>query len=383
MTNFRLKPVDEIGTAESLDPDEYTGPQYIASSFDTASEDFDSYSHEEAVALADCYWPEWGVGSTEASNPPSLLHAITAAETRVVHLQQIVVHGIQDLNYIAGSEDQALRNAAVDALKHVYRSVNPPSEPFLVGGRVFSMGRKLDDLIGTWKKRLGASAKPAPSVSRVWTVTGLGVSAVAALMILFPMLWPLVPAVVLIRQLLTVRLGGNGTLPFEGLGGSVVSREAVYRCWATHLSDAILLMGFVGFGLSGSAPVALIAAVSVLAAMLGVILRLSAHQLGIQVVRLHLERLMRVWPPLIALVIAALVPSQASLAICLGLVFGPLAYGIGEQLRAIIRITRELRGQDVREVMVVVASTDPRDQEPTIKVWMREIPASSVRPSVA
>lgn len=383
MNPYRLTPTGEPRPAESPTLDEYTGPQYIESSFAIGADDIAGDTYEEVVALADTYWPEWGVGSLDTSSGPSLLHSITVAETRVVELQRLVVNGIQDLNYIAGSENQALRNAAVDALKHVYRSVNPPSAPFIVGGHVFSMGRQLDDHLSSWKKRFEASDKPAVSVSRVWTAVGLGVTAVAALMILLPVLWPLVPIVILLRQLLTARLGGNGTLPFEGLGGSVVSRAAVYRCWATHLSDSILLIGFLGFGLFNSAAVALLAAISILAIMLGIVLRLSALQLGIQIVRLNLERMMRVWPPLVALFIATLVPSHVTLVICLGLVFGPLAYGIGEQLRALIRITRELSGRDSREVIVVVAGTDSRRQDPVIKVWTREIPPSPVKPRVA
>lgn len=353
---------DNVGLTIFLQPPATDDLEYVVAPevrhFSPDEPDAD-LSVAETHNLELAYWPEWG--TARVGEPPRAAHVrpVSDLEVRAAELASQATQAIDELNRIAGSDDKQTRNAAVAALAQAQLGISPPKEVFVVQDRTFSLGRLVDDRLSEQKERARNHRISRRSDRLTWTYVGLLLSALAGALVTVESLWWAPAVIVGLRQFLTLGLGGDGTLPFEGPTSGTGAR-AIYRCWATHLSDVLVLFGFVAVGAFNAWPVALIAVASIIAVLFGVILRTSALQLGIQVNRLTLERVVRPWPPVLALVIAILVPAHSSLVLALGLLLGPFSYGLGEQVRSAIRINRELRGKDGRPIgrTVTLSSKD-------------------------
>lgn len=310
-------------------------------------------------------WPDWSGDSEDVISLVSRSRAnrsrdgrrvsskrTTAAEQSVEELAGQAIAACLALSQQSTSVDEVAAQAAQIALKRVRDAMYPPKEIHVVDGPVFSLGRRVDDVLAQVRRRLLGSRPDIPrTVSVVWTYVGLILSALIGLVIADPRGSTVLPLLLLAtRQVLTAGLGGEGTLPFEGPTKDT-SSDGIFRCWATHFSDILVLGGFLGLGLTSSDPLLVwLAAAAVAASMLGVVARTSAVQVGIQVNRLHLERLMRPWPPILLGGLATIIGGNVVQLMCIGLALGPIAYGAGEVLRTAIRIASELRGKVGRSV---------------------------------
>jgi hypothetical protein len=294
-----------------------------------------------------------GRGNLRPANAPS---------QRAVHAAARLQSALSELNALSSSSDPSTREAALIALAQAQSGVSVPKDLDLVQAQVFAIGRNLDDELGGLRRSIRPWRVPE-LVSRIWGIFGLLLTVLAAFLIaLAPAFWPLAGALIVIRQVSSIAIGGDGTLPFESpiLGRPV---GAVYRCLAAHVADAVVLSGVAYYGAIHAPWLGVIAMSSIIAIMLGALTRTSALQLAIQVNRLNMERVIRGSLPAMALVMSFLVPSSAVVFLTVGVVVGPLAYGLGETLRTAIRIRHDLRGKSVRQV--VLSSRDTRDDGTT------------------
>lgn len=332
----------DIAPTDAFDPAMYWG--------------FEEWSGEEPTLGVQTLRPR-RTRSERNLRPSVSVHGAAPQLPNVAALEDSTIAACLRLSQWSTSADPYIAQSAISALERVRQAIAPPLDVHYVDTRVFSMGRKLDDAIQRLRRIVGAKrAHVSHFWSSIWTFLGIAASVLLAVTIANPQ-WGalLAPVILLLRQVLTTLIGGENTLPFEGPRRGSPS-AAIYRCWATHFSDVVMLAGFVALGLSTSRLVSWFSVAALAATLLGVIARSSALQVGIQVNRLNLERVLRPWPPVLFAALAALLPTASTWLLCMGLAAGPILYGIGEVLRTTIRISDELKGK--RERSVTLSSCD-------------------------
>lgn len=322
------------------------------------------FTTEEADAVSARHFP---VGAPVRPCPVS----VDWGDQMAMEADQAVVaavHGLASLSGLSQSPDPVVRRRANEGFALAQREFRPAKQPpDLVEHVVFRWGRNIDSLLGRWRKAI-QPATASLVMSRAWTPIGLLMTCAVA--------WALANGhlamaglILAVRQILTVRLGGWANLPFEHAARRL-DRDIVNRCVATHTADAVMLVGVAIAGYqTQSILVLLVALVSLVAMLTGTLLRLAALQVGVQISRLYLERVMRVWPAILALLGAFVVGSSwVVLAVSAS---GPLVYGVGEICRSLIRIRHDLRGKD--RVLVFTTSDLRADGSHTVEARERFI----------
>ena len=200
------------------------------------------------------------------------------------------------------------------------------------GGRVERLDRTLNRLRLRWVRK----ARPARWVRRCWTVVGLAASAAAAVLIAEN---HYVGAAVLVsaRIVVSVRLGRNHDLPFEGYNDDDRQSWVVWRAVAGHVGDSAILVGVMWNLLEGHRPVWVLGAAGAVIVMLAATMaRMAALQVGVQIERITTERVARLGGLVLGLVCAAVLQPAVPLEHppVLALTFmGSLVFGMAEMFR--------------------------------------------------
>lgn len=307
------------------------------------------FTVEEIDHVASYYGVDDDDGSELGRGPIYLLQgALSDARVREAdEAARAVADGLERLSNLSESRNPIIRERATAGFALAQRHFRP-AEPQVDGVQhpLFRWGRSIDNWLSGRRRGLArhGSFSPTPAVSRAWTFAGLVVTGIVAYCLASGNLGA-AGLLMVLRQVLTVLLGGEGSLPLEQTAPRT-HRDVVYRCVATHLADAVMLMGVAVAAYQAHSLLILLVALSALVAMLcGTLLRVAALQVGVQVNRLHLERVVRVLPGAFALIVSYFVPQAAPVALLIA-AGGCLAYGVGEAVRSLVRISHDLRGKD-------------------------------------
>mgnify|MGYP001124981030 FL=1 len=271
---------------------------------------------------------------------------------------QAAITGVARLSVLTRHPDEDVRRQAMAGLAEVHDAFQPRTDPDRVETRLFTLGRRIDDFLSDL--RAGAPRFPVPPiVEMIWIPGGLLTTiGVGALLLTGH---PIIAGMLLLGRLLTtIFIGGPGTLPFEGIERNLEGVErmatplALLRCHVTHAVDTLMIGVFVVYAyMHGSVVGMAFGVVAIVTLLFGTMARMSVLQLGVQVTRLTLERVVRVGPMIVALwllnfdptvlVVAGVVPS--------------MVYGLGEIVRVHRRLQCALIGRYARSISLTVEDT--------------------------
>jgi hypothetical protein len=280
---------------------------------------------------------ELGLNELIAIQPVAKL---SAEIDEVLHLAVSGRRVLLKLNRLAQSPASAVRGAAETAQLQMYGMLSPPPvHQEEVSNLPFRIGRWIERALTNLRVGLGpVSAKPATSSGRFrtwWTWGGILASLLIALMVATQQWW--IAVIVLLLRLGISLLVGPSNLPYEGPTPDGKASVVVYRCLAGHLSDAIVLIGIASLFVNDSLAAQATLTVGAITAMLSAsLLRVASLQVGVQVSRLTVERVVRAGSLLLALCLVAFVPSNPGLLVLAAL--GALSYAGIEVVRTVVRL---------------------------------------------
>jgi hypothetical protein len=226
--------------------------------------------------------------------------------------------------------------------------------------------RRVDRLIEEFRTKVGILSRADASVRRSWT--GLGLVLTLAGCVALVTGHPLTAlATIGARLIVSLAFGSPMNLPFEGVhrrGESGLG--VVVRCVAGHSADALMLLAVSWVLLDAHRPLWAIACLATSNLMLlATLARVASLQVGQQLFRLHLERLMRNAPLVLGLTAAvALQPNipERGVPLVATTAVGSFAFALIEFARVMQRLRmepRDGRGAN-RVVMTVLDSSGPR-----------------------
>lgn len=292
----------------------------------------------------------------------SIDEAISATKTGVLVAEQ--------LEGLSRHSSESVRSVAVAGRATVQRILapRPGDENDLLMSPVFEGGRKLDDWFTDSRSTLH---RPFRRIGRVmqpsWVWIGLILTLAIGAMIIAGAWWGAVTLLVF-RVLVSIAVGEASNLPYEGASQPGPASAIIYRCMAGHVSD-LLLLGATAIALSLADQVAWAMATlfSALVMLLATLLRVSSLQVGVQIHRLTLERVVRVGGLAVGLLLVAVGINPwatlgfPTLALC---ALGCLLYGVCETIRVIRRLIHADKVYGRRMTICITVSTDPTESHP-------------------
>jgi len=254
------------------------------------------------------------------------------------------------LNELATSELDAVRRAAGSVQARMYGVLEPPPPcDDLVNLPLFRLGRWLDGKAEATRKSVGAQARGRIArlprlwcrLTLLWTWLGLALTVGIAAAIMTGLWWQ-ATLLLVVRVTISVAVGAEPNLPYEGYTSDGNVAAVIYRCIAGHVSDTLPLLA-IAWSLADQqhAMLAFMAVVSLMTMLTATLLRVASLQVGVQMIRLTLERVARTGTVFLGLLLSVVFSSvgftHGSLWICLA-VAGPLAYALGEVWRSVVRL---------------------------------------------
>ncbi len=266
------------------------------------------------------------------------------------------------LNALHDSPSEAVRRAAAKAQQTLMAQLRPPPvEPAPIDNWLFRKGYQIEERVKALAEMVAAAQPGDRRLRAWWSWGGLVLTAAVAGLIITGYWWVAVGGLAL-RVVVSLGLGAPSNLPFEGYTVDGKASDVVYRCIAGHVSDTVPLMALAWvLAVQGRTGLAALLVTAFTAMLIVTLLRVAALQVGVQVPRQVLERVLRTGSVVLALVCGELISrsagSRATDAAWLA-AFGPLAYAFGEAARTAMHLHHDkgsVGGLSTIQVTVVQA----------------------------
>jgi hypothetical protein len=272
------------------------------------------------------------------------VEAVTFVEA-IANLGETAVTAVLNLRQMLSDKRATVRRAAVITMTTVLDAATLPVDDETA--RRPSTGwvaraERLENLLDRSRDRISRRRLVPMIPPPLWTVTAVALSVVVSVCVLMGE-FGLAAAVLGVRVAAAAVVGKEHDLPFESSRSrSDTGLSTITRCMAGHLTDAVVLLSSAWALMAAQRTTwGAVVMLSTVIMFIATLFRVAALQVGVQLYRLLLERVMRAGGMLVGFVCAAIfqpsVPTNTFPLLAL-VTAGPLVFAAGEMYRTITRI---------------------------------------------